>query len=140
MLSPIGFGIVSFATLLSLLAYLKETLGFWIVLLCVNTCFQVVCKGICTRCKATKPKFGKNSRYEPVRNDVYYVRFSLIGMTIHCSPAKWQSDNQTGFDTKCRRTRPDSNRRPNAPQAFALSKLCNESEKFGKFTLNLDCY
>ena len=26
-----------------------------------------------------------------------------------------------------KRTRSDSNRRPNAPQAFALSKLCNES-------------
>ena len=38
-----------------------------------------------------------------------------------------------------KRTRPDSNRRPNAPQAFALSKLCNESENFGKRTLNLDC-
>ncbi len=28
-----------------------------------------------------------------------------------------------------RRTRSDLNRRPNAPQAFALSKLCNESSK-----------
>lgn len=37
------------------------------------------------------------------------------------------------------RTRSDSNRRPNAPQAFALSKLCNESENFGKCALNLDC-
>ncbi len=39
-----------------------------------------------------------------------------------------------------KRTRPDSNRRPNAPQAFALSKLCNESKDGWAPWLNLDCY
>ena len=37
------------------------------------------------------------------------------------------------------RTRPDSNRRPNAPQAFALSKLCNESAISDMRALNVDC-
>ena len=31
-----------------------------------------------------------------------------------------------------KRARPDLNRGPNAPQAFALSKLCNESKNCGK--------
>ena len=48
-------------------------------------------------------------------------------------------EEPTKYGHKMMRTRPDSNRRPNAPQAFALSKLCNESNKECCIRLNLDC-
>ena len=45
----------------------------------------------------------------------------------------------TGPNNKTKRARRDSNPRPNAPQAFALSMLCNEPKNCGRFTINLDC-
>ncbi len=43
----------------------------------------------------------------------------------------------TEFNNEEKRARRDSNPRPNAPQAFALSMLCNEPHDLEKFAFNV---
>ena len=90
-----------------------------------------------------KERFPKNyqyvleSRIKKKLNEFYNLEVPLIEQN---SKVTEFHKNLTKNNKIEERTRSDSNRRPNAPQAFALSMLCNESENSDNSTLNLDCY
>ncbi len=81
-------------------------------------------------CAGAEIKTGKNYA-EVITEDKTGILHSL---------RNWQDDLLQNMKKCQKRTRPDSNRRPIAPQAIALSKLCNESKKFSELWLYLDCY
>ncbi len=79
-------------------------------------------------------KFTPNPNYRRFLNHkikkklrgFYQLDFPLIQNSSVSDFANGVSE----LDNIVKRARSDLNRRPNAPQAFALSKLCNESNKF----------